>query len=513
MAQMQEMSGGFNGPPTPGLREKVRNLPRGLFRDRAVRLPRSVHAELARIASATRQAEDGHLKAASKVSRTLLHRATMGPTTADYERIDAIGYDAYLDEQLDYEALDNSELEDSLAETLPTLTMSPSELFDRYFNNPIIPVIELWTATVYRAAYSPRQLYERMVVFSSDHFNIDIFAQPQPLLKPVDDREVIRQNALGNFGELLSASAHSPSMLVYLTNDTNRAGAPNENYARELMELHTMGADNGYTETDVKEVARCLTGWTWSYGVRSPGEPGTFRFDARNHDKGKKKVLGKTIAAGGGIADGEQVIDLLIDRKETRAFIAEKMLRYLWGYEPKKTAINKVKTTYKQTGGDIRDMVRTALARTRMQSATTKLKRPFHLAVSAIRAMGAEIGDARFVLQSLRSAGHIPFDWDPPNGYPDSAEYWSGFILPRWNFGATLFGGDRNGFSVDAGLDDPNGTPNSIVNRLDDALLGGTMTKATRTQIKGYLSSGNLNRQRVQDAIGLTISSPEFQEY
>lgn len=503
---------GFFGPATPGLDDEIRRLRPGPFRQRPVRLPRAVRGELTGHAAAVKRAADGDLAAGvSDVQRTLLHRITLGPTPGDYERIAAIGYDAYLDEQLEFEQLDDSELEEALAAELPTLGMSASTLYNEYRMNPFIPVLELWIATIYRALYSPRQLYERMVVFWSDHFSIDVFAQPQPLLKPIDDRDVVRANALGTFPELLSASAHSPAMLVFLTNDTNVKGHANENYARELMELHTMGEDNGYDEDDVKEVARCFTGWSWSSGFRDSAPAGTFVFRSRDHDTDKKKVLGKTIKAGGGIEDGEKVLDILVDRKETREFIAEKLLRWLWGYEPKKNAIKKVARAYSKNDGDIREMLREALSSKRLGSATTKLKRPFHLTTSALRAMAAEVTDARFVLQALRESGHMPFDWGPPNGYPDSIGYWSGFVLPRWNFAAELF--EQRGLSWDSSLDDPSGSVASIVDRLDQTFLAGSMTAATRAQIEKYLEAGTLSRTRVRAAIGLTLSSPEFQEY
>ena len=505
-------STGFANPSDPlALSQASKLASAGSYR-RSVRLPRSVRGELATLAAATRRAADSGLKSGvTQLQRTLLHRITMGPSVVDYARIEAIGYRAYLDEQLDYESLDDRELEDSLAAELPTLEMSAQTLFREYGDNPFIPILELWIATVLRAVYSPRQLYERMTVFWTDHFNIDIFVQPQPQLRPVDYRRVVRAHAMGTFPELLSASAHSPAMLLYLTNDTNAKGHPNENYARELMELHTMGADNGYTETDVKEVARCFTGWTWVSPFRDRGEVGTFQFRDADHDTAKKRVLGTAMAAGGGIGDGETVLDILVDRKETRQFIASKMLRWLWGYEPRKNAIKRVAKAYKKSGGDIREMLREALSKKRLGSATTKLKRPFHLTSATLRAMGAEISDVRFALQGLRETGHIPFSWGPPDGYPDSVEYWSGLILPRWNSAAKLF--ESQGLSWDPSLDDASGTPQSIVDRLDTTFLGGTMTKATRQQIESYLGGKSITRKRVREAISLTLSSPEFQEY
>ena len=505
-------NGGFFGPAVQQVATRVGRLPR-VGRRPAVALPRAVSGQVANLSATVRRAADsGSLRKLNALQRTLVRRTTMGPTALEYARVQAIGYEAFLNEQLEYELLDDEPLEEILAEALPTLTMSPQRLWQEFRDNPFIPVLELWVAVVFRLVYSPRQLFERMTVFWSDHFNIDIFAQSQPLLKPINDREVIRKHALGTFPELLSASAHSPAMLVYLTNDTNVRGHPNENYARELMELHTMGADNGYSEGDVKEVARCFTGWTWNDPYRSPGPVGTFRFVAERHDTGAKTVLGETIPAGGGIGDGERVLEILAGRRETRRFIAGKLLRWLWGYAPRNNAVRRVAAAYGRSGGDIREMLAEALRKQRLQSATPKLKRPLHLLVSALRAMGAEITDARFALQHLRDMGQLPHDWDPPDGYPDEQEYWSGFVLPRWNFAATVLDRGR-GLAWDPSLDDPSATVEEIVDRLETTFLGGDMSAATRAQIEAYLAAGSVTRKRVREAIGLVLSSPDFQEY
>ena len=504
-------SGRFSGAIQEGLeRSRLRSSDRLL--DYSIRMPGSVRAEIGHVSTAVRRAEDGDLRSVREVERTLLRRATLGPGAADHARIESIGYTAWLNEQLDYERLDDAALEDVLREGLRTLTMSSSELHAKYDDNPFIPILELWIATVYRALYSPRQLFERLAMFWSDHFSIDVFGDYQYMLKPIDNRDVVRRHALGTFPELLSASAHSPSMLIYLTNDSNNKAFPNENYARELMELHTMGADNGYTEADVKEVARCLTGWTWIDPYRNQANAGEFHFSRSSHDAGAKKVLGRTIPPGNGIEDGERVLEILVNRKETAEFIATKLLRYLWGYEPPRSAVRKVKRVFQQTGGSIRSMLRTALSEKRLQTATPKLKRPFHLAVSSLRALGADVGNPFGVLDHLADAGHELFAWTPPNGYPDSAEYWSGFVLPRWNFAANLFDEDFE-TTIDASLDDPAGAIPKIADRLNAVILSGTMSGTTRAAVEEFLGNKALSRRRVREAIGLVLTSPEFQEY
>ena len=190
-------------------------------------------------------------KAKIKHGQRLIQRVTMGWTLAEQAVFDDLGYKGYLERQLDPESIDDFGLEEALQDALPTLAMSPAELIDRYENNPGVPIFELIVASIYRSIYSPRGLYERMIHFWSDHFTVHLLSGIGYLLKPTDDRDVIRANALGTFPELLSASAHSPAMLIYLTNDSNVFGHPNENYARELMELHTMGADRSPTTARV----------------------------------------------------------------------------------------------------------------------------------------------------------------------------------------------------------------------------------------------------------------------
>jgi hypothetical protein len=505
---------GWFGAANPTLQHPRAELI-GARPQRRVVLPGELRRELAVIAGAARTAGDTRSIAGARLvasaENLLVQRATMGPTVTDHARIDAIGYEAWLDEQLEFTQLDNSALEDALHEGLPTLSLSARELFRQYDENRFIPIYELWLATFYRALYSPRQLFERMATFWSDHFSIDIFGDDMELLKPVDDREVARAHALGTFPEILSASAHSPAMLSYLTNDTNEKNHPNENYARELMELHTMGADRGYSEQDVKEVARCLTGWSWYHPYRDNvgGELGTFRFIAYLHDNRSKKVLGKTITSGG-IADGEQVLDILAGRKETSEFIATKLLRWLHGYEPSKKLVKSVSKAFRRSNGDLRVVVRSALRAKHMATATPKLKRPFHLMVSALRALGADVDDPGQTLDHLSAAGHLPFSWTPPNGYPDTAQWWSSFLLPRWNFASTAAGGE--GVILDPSVDDPSGSAESIINRLDALLLHGEMLPATRQALNKVLGK-RISRPRVRDAIALVVAAPEFQEY
>ena len=212
----------------------------------------------------------------------LINRTTFGFTTSLYEEVSAMGFDEYVESQLDYEHV-NDALVDARLASYETLFMSSQEIYDTYREERGVPIRQLVEATVLRAIFSKRQLYERMVQFWTDHFSIDINDDLVVFFKTADDRDVIRQHAMTTFPQLLNASAKSAAMLYYLDNFANIVGHAQENYARELMELHTVGVNGPYTQEDVEEVARCLTGWTIA-GAENPSGFGSFVFHPPFHD-------------------------------------------------------------------------------------------------------------------------------------------------------------------------------------------------------------------------------------
>ncbi|MEE8523734.1 MAG: DUF1800 domain-containing protein [Thermoanaerobaculia bacterium] len=479
-------------------------------------IPRSLidrYRGLSRPGSLPALAGKGAVDLAAAFRRRFLQRMSMGWTLVEQQRIDEIGTAAYLDEQLDPESIDDQGLEDALHEALPTLSMTPGEIFLQYREDVAVPLLELLVATSLRSIYSPRQLVERMAVFWTDHFNIFLYALPAAFLKPADDRDVVRRHALGTFPDLLRASAHSPAMLDYLTNNSNVRDHPNENYSRELMELHTLGVGGGYTEQDVKEVARCFTGWTY-WGYDAGPSFGSFLFSPRLHDFEAKTVLGQTIPAGRGIEDGEAVIDILAGHPSTARFIATKMLRYMWGYEPPPAAIEDVAQTYLDTGGDIRSMLRSIFVDSGFfKLPAAKIKRPYHLIVSSMRALFAEIRNPLLIVRAAENAGHVPYGWPPPNGYPDDAGYWSGFLLPRWNFASAALTSEDAGVILDLPFLDPSLPAEQLVSILDALLLAGTMDPGTRDAVRVFLDAAPPSPLRLREAIGLVLASPEFQQY
>ena len=443
----------------------------------------------------------------------LVNRLTLGWTPEEQLLADTLGYHGYIDYHLNYQSIDDSALN---AKLVPYwgLVLDPYEL---WFINASCVINETIQTTLLRAVYSKRQLFERMVEFWTDHFCIDITKADCPWIKIVDDRDVIRPHALGNFQDLLVASAQSPAMMEYLDNATSVAGNPNENYARELMELHTLGVSGGYTQQDVQEVARCLTGW----GVNDTGTTDhlRFRYNADDHDNDSKLVLGTTIPAGGGINDGLIVLDILAHHPSTANFIATKLCKRFYGYSPPVSLINSVAATFSSTGGDISKTMSTLLHTMDPAGAELKIKRPFHLFVSALRATKAQFqGDPNAfgtqIRVDLSLCGQEPFFHGQPDGYPDKLESWDSLLLPRWNFMEAFTRGAVDDISIDvdsllAGAT----TPQEITEKINEVMFGGTMTAAEISAVQNYVAAGPFELIRIQDAIALALSSPTFQWY
>lgn len=439
----------------------------------------------------------------------LVDRITFGRTEAEIALAGSLGFNDYLEYHLNPAAIDDTAMDTRLA-NYTTLTMQPYQLIGLSGNNVRNELIE---AAILRATFSKRQLFERMVEFWGDHFNIDINNGNDQYFKTIDDRDVIRANALGSFPAMLSASAHSPAMLFYLDNITSTAGNPNENYARELLELHTMGVTGGYTQQDVQEVARCFTGWQiWGTTANPQEIRWTFRFNSGQHDNGAKVVLGQAIPAGGGVNDGQLVLDILANHPSTRQFIARKLCVRFWGDSPPQTLIDAVAATYQSTGGDIKEMLRTLFLSHDWTTAPQKYKRPFHNFVSFMRAAGATITTTNSLRTQLIGAGQLPFSWNPPDGYPETLDAWVGLILPRWNYGASVMNSNISGVAVDINvLLAGTVTAQQVVDRIDAAMFSGTMDVAEKNLILNYLLPNNPSTTKKREAVGLAMAMPSFQ--
>lgn len=328
----------------------------------------------------------------------------------------------------------------------------PQQLLQQLVSNRIV-----------RGVHSERQLQEVMTDFWFNHFNVFWDKGADRWYTTDFEMKVIRPRVFGRFQDLLLATAQSPAMLFYLDNhlssapqptieaarkrivvDNNRKRSPgiNENYARELMELHTMGVDGGYTQKDVTEVARALTGWT----IDQPRQNGNFIFRPQMHDPGEKTILGHRIPANGGMQDGLRVIEILAHHPSTARFISTKLVRRFVSDDPPQSLVDKVAATYTKTDGDIKEMLRTIFYSEEFMSPGMygqKMKSPFEYVVSSIRALNGETYGGQQLGRLIAQMGQPLYQYQAPTGFPDRADFWSsdGAIIARLNYAVTLTSG------------------------------------------------------------------------
>lgn len=383
----------------------------------------------------------------------LLSRAAFGPWPGDLQRVRRMGRETWLEEQLHPESLDDTAC-DLRAERFESIYFSAGDAYE--FRKPVLRD-EITRHALLRAIYSRRQLFEVMVEFWTDHLNIDLEKGDCIYLKPSDDRDVIRRHALGNFHDLIRASATSPAMLVYLDGKSNKVrrgtdDKPNENYARELMELHTLGVHGGYTQQDVLEAARCLSGWTFDRMRLLALNAGESFFKPDWHDEGPKQVLGEVIPAGGGKKDLDRLVEIVCGHPSTARFIAGKLCRRFVSAEPAESVVGAVAAEFTRTRGEIKAMLRVLFnSEAFEQSRGGLLKRPFKFMVSALRALAADTQADKPVLEPLQRMGHGLFQYPTPDGYPDEELPWMGSLMWRWNFGLALAAGHQAGARVELG--------------------------------------------------------------
>jgi len=451
----------------------------------------------------------------------LVNRVSMGFNREIAAEAAALGYSAFLESQLDHLAIDDSVWQAQLATYgFDTISSTSQVIWDNYSAaNLNVPIEQLIRATLLRASFSKRQLFERMVEFWTDHFNIEIVKGHCRWLKTADDRDVMRQNALTTFPDILLASAHSAAMSFYLDNWTNVAGHAQENYAREVMELHSMGVDGGFTQKDVEEVARCFTGWGFFFP--NSNRYGDFLFNAAAHDNGEKIVLGQTIPAGGGITDGETVLNIISNHPSTARFIAKKLCVRFLGYNPPEDIVESTRVAYLTPNasgkiGDIKQMLRVILSAPAMTYLyTPKLKRPFHLLASIFRATGASVGDSRIIDFFLQQMGHLTFFWPTPDGYPDTLEAWGESVLGRWQVGTTAFVAEPFvTIDTQALLNSEGGNqPGQQAIAIDQIMTGGALSAQEVTLIQNFYDNQLVPAVGAIDSFGLAATVPGFQWY
>ena len=408
---------------------------------------------------------------------------------------------------------------------------------------PRLVMAELTQQKLLRAAYSQRQLDEVMVDFWFNHFNVFAGKGPTRMYVAEYERNAIRPHALGKFRDILGEVAQSPAMLFYLDNwqsaapegaqnmtparrrpgqfarpgqparpaPPNRPKGINENYARELMELHTLGVEGGYTQKDVQEIARAFTGWT----ITLPRMGGEFRFDPRMHDDGEKQVLGVKIPSGGGRKDGERVLDILAKHPSTAKFIATKLARRFVADEPPKALVDRAAARFRDTDGDIREVVRTIVTAPEFfapSSYRAKVKTPLEFVASAVRASGVDVRNSQPLIQAMTEMGMPPYMCQPPTGYADKADAWvnTGALLSRMNFAVMLSSGDRlrrGGPGRGRGFEPADPSANRVTvtqAQIAEQILAGDLSENTRLTV----AKATTEPQK----IALLLGSPDFQK-
>ena len=426
-------------------------------------------------------------------------------------------------------------------------------------NNPQQVVNEeLLQAKLLRAIYSERQLQEVMTDFWFNHFNVFIGKGADRYMLTDYERDVIRPHALGKFEDLLVATAQSPAMLFYLDNwlsvgpnsdvangikrngdkkglkKREKQNGPikqakgkrnglNENYGRELMELHTLGVNGGYTQKDVTEVAKVLTGWT----LKQPREGGGFEFDERMHEPGDKVVLGRRIKPNGE-KEGYEVLHILAHNPSTAKFICTKLAMRFVADDPPPALVQKMSQAFLKKDGEIREVLKTMLKSPEFwapEAYRAKVKTPLEFVASAARASGADVNNAMPMVRQLQTMGMPLYGMQPPTGYSMKAETWvsSSALLGRMNFALSLASGKMRGAKVGVqsllGPNPPADGGQALAD-LESTLLAGNVSKQTHDTIAAQLEDPTITQSKLDDPkrspnvgmiAGLLLGSPEFQ--
>ena len=433
----------------------------------------------------------------------VLSRLTYGPTITEREQITRMGWKTWLEHQL---AADRIEDEGVLWRLRPYDSLSLEADALALWEQAEVS-LDLQRGALLRRVYSRRQLYERMVEFWTDHFNISIMKGDCWFLKVIDDRQVIRQHALGNFRDLLWASAHSPAMLVYLDNQANEGQAPNENYARELMELHTLGVEGGYTQKDVMELARSFTGWT----VKDHFWKGEFTFNQDFHDQGSKVVLGQRIEPAGQ-HEAELILEQLALHPSTARHISRKLVRKFVDEEERPDLVESAAQTFLSTNGSIRATLGHVLDRG-LEDPGAKIKRPTDFTAGGIRILGANTDGGQPLQTLLAQMGQPAFQWPTPDGPPDDSNYWTSNLMSRWRFAVALAQNEIDGTELEVGALMEDESAEADFDRLSELLLGTPLETHVRDQLITALSDGGATDRHTMMELTLAglLASPGFQ--
>jgi hypothetical protein len=499
-----------------------------------------------------------------------LRRLAYGPSPQDWEEVRRLGVARWIAHQLHPAQIPDSAVAERL-EPLPTLRMSTEELLTRYptlrqqarelgfplekpedrrelalmLGSDALPRRvgeDLMAQKLIRAVESRRQLQEVLVDFWFNHFNVSAEKGPVRWMVTSYERDAIRPHVFGRFRDMLGATARHPAMLFYLDNWTSvrdgfepgRRGLPpalrrnarglNENYARELLELHTLGVDAGYTQEDVREVARVFTGWS----LNRPRAAPEFVFRPNAHDPGEKTLLGQRFPAGGGAQEGERVLDMLARHPATARFISMKLARKFVSDEPPAALVDRLAQVFLDTDGDLRAVYTALFTAPEFWSDaawSAKTKTPLELVSSSIRALGGTTDGGRPLARAAERMGEPLYRAPAPTGYPEHAAPWvnAGALVTRLNFALALAADRVRGTDVDVMSLVPRprpADPGALVDALALRLLYEPLSPQTRATLLAALEpdedsrmpDGEVRPVDVRRAVGLLLGSPEFQK-
>ncbi|RIK97985.1 MAG: hypothetical protein DCC71_21345 [Proteobacteria bacterium] len=457
---------------------------------------------------------------------TVLNRIGYGPDPWSRQRIAELGVAAYIEEQLNPSALDDSALEAQIASLYPVTTMAYGQsrtTFHEYTGNPemgpFIPLRDGTHAKILRAVKSKKQLEQVLVDFWYNHFNVDALIEEARWGYLTMERDAIRPHVFGKFEDMLRAVAQNPGMLDYLDNSVNfktdfvylgtKRGI-NENYAREILELHTVGVDGGYSQQDVREVARAFSGWTVAVTTNSTSNG--FMFYSPGHDRGAKSVMGLELPANRGQMDGIDVIRHLSLLPQTAYFLSRKLCQRFISEPPPQRVVDAAAQTYLATGGDLRETVRTILLSPELTDPAYfrgKVKRPLVYVASLGRALGVNDDHwfAYVMATRVSQMGETLFRAGPPTGYPDVSRYWvgEGAYVARINLAWEAAHGNL-GFAPQ--FDAPGPTPAEVVNQLQKQFIKTGIRPETRAALE-TLARGLPPGAVVPQTAATLLASPE----
>jgi len=461
-----------------------------------------------------------------------LERMAWGPCQEDLEHFRSQGLTDFVEEQLSPATIDDARCEAKLAAaSYLTLELSSADLWTKYYGAEkdfYKPFREVALASLLRCTLSRRQLLEVMVQFWHDHFHVtgtNTFVAPTlPHL-----HRTLRRHALGNFRELLVAVARTPSMLLYLDNAYSKAEDANENYARELLELHTLGVGGGYGEEDILAASQILTGWTIDADLCGFSGQGEFAIHEEIHHRGEKRLLGQTFASGRGAEEeGLELLSLLASDPNTARHLAFKLCRRLISDQPPASLVERVAQTFlchAREPDQIAATLRVILFdESFLVTWGEKIRRPFEIAVAAMRGCGftpplRDDADGANLLGHLQAAGQQPFDWGPPNGFPDFKEAWNGAgtRMMSWRLiNLLLFSQSDGNYFFEPLAATPTGMwqAGALVDFWSQRILGRQLPEAERAPILLQLSTQSLESsnpelaQRLRSTAALICMSP-----